>query len=255
MGIILKDNYTAPIDSIVSSVIREYDLKEAGFNIIINEGLLSEKYINKLKEKTKDERTILIGKLMRKSKELNRSLTQSFGKVRKEFIELNDISEDKILSIKKDAIFVLNDRAEKEKFRGYNFRMKNKYSSFFKLSEKEFYYSSWKRSIDIKGINDKVKEDHKDYLIERIMRIMKLNETNSKENMIKILRMFRSEYLNRELDIEYYREFNSRNMFKYNFKLGKDGVYSENVDNFMKEELDITYNYFNIIIPLISIII
>jgi hypothetical protein len=73
--------------------------------------------------------------------------------------------------------------------------------------------------------------------------------------MIKILRMFRSEYLNRELDIEYYREFNSRNMFKYNFKLGKDGVYSENVDNFMKEELDITYNYFNIIIPLISIII
>ena len=255
MSVILKDNYTAPVDSIVSSVIREYDLKEAGFNIIINEELLPEKYIEKLKEKTKDERTILIGKLMRKSKELNRNLTQSFGKIRKEFIEINDISEDRILSIKKDAIFIINDLAKTERFRGYDFRLKNKYSSFFKLSEKEFYYSSWKRSLDIKGINDKVKKDHRDYLIERIRRIMKLNETNSTENMIKILRMFRSEYLNRELDIQYYREFNSRNMFKYNFSLGKDSIYSDSIDNFMKEELDITYNYFNVIIPLISIII
>ncbi len=71
---------------LTSTPIIEYDMKEAGFSLIREYKLLSDKTIEFLLTKDKLYRTIFIGKERGKNKDFSKRLTESFVKARKLFL-------------------------------------------------------------------------------------------------------------------------------------------------------------------------
>lgn len=244
-----KDNYiNENIIYLFNNEIIEYDMREAGFSLIQEYQLLDDDTIKKLKTMSKDERKIKIGKIQIKDSKLKENLKNAFKYTRKIFFEMNSINDDDIISIKKDAIFTTKycNRTKLGKY--VEFRNKHSYTSYIRLDKKlEFYYSP--TELSVKGIgNDKV-EYHKDFLLNFINLYFKKMETSDNNEVIVFTRHFIDKYKRRELDVGYYRNFNIKSDFTvYN----DENTYMEYWDN-DKESLDISYNYFNILLKLIKI--
>jgi hypothetical protein len=175
-------------------------------------------------------------------------LSESFKDVRKLFFEFNNLETTDIVSIKKDAIFVKK-RCDVQKFGDYiNFRPKNYYSSYINLGKRlEFYYG---KELDVKGISDENLELHREYMIDFIKKFINRMETESALDVITFTKRFIDKYKRKELAIGYYRTFDSRS--KYMMLDETEGLY-QNYFEEDKDDVDITYNYFNILLKLIQI--
>ena len=98
------------IDYLFGVDICEYDIESAGLNIIKYYGLLPQDRITYLEGMSKEARNKQIGIYQRDDSVFKEALSEGFVNIRKEFFELNEIEDDDILSIKKDAIFTLDRR-------------------------------------------------------------------------------------------------------------------------------------------------
>jgi len=116
-----RDLYVQDIDYIINSNIYEYDIKRAGFNLIQYYELLDDKTIEYLASLQKDEQTRRIGLLRRDDVQLNKELSKAFENMRKKFFIDNKIKDHQVLSIKKDAIFIINKVCEKCSYRNIEF--------------------------------------------------------------------------------------------------------------------------------------
>ena len=242
-----------PNIGMIKSIIREYDMKEAGFNLIKEFELLKPSKIKYLEENfDKHERTVEIGKMQIDNGNFTRSLMNAFKEARIAFCEQNGLENEDILSIKKDAIFVIKKQCSNLKVgKNVEFSMKNRYSSYCYLNKIEFYYSVWKNEFDIKGAVDK---EHP--LLKHICSIIKLNENvNNKELIFKNLQKLRSDYLQRKLPIEFYKEINPNNGYRLLERYTKYVLYLDSIDGELLKDIDISYNYINFIIPLITILV
>lgn len=91
----------------------------------------------------------------------------------------------------------------------------------------------------IVGLNPHNIELHKDYFIALIFKIMNIVSKNNTQLTIDTLLEFYRYYVNRELDIEYYREFNLQSKFKVSSMNYIYYIDSEPID---VKSLDISYN-------------
>lgn len=243
------------IDYLFQNEIIEYDVKEAGYNIIKYYKLLSDDKIRLLDSyPTKEQRHIKIGLYQREDKEFANTLSEKFSDVRRMFFEVNNIEDSDIVSIKKDAIFIKNKYCSKCKFDNIDFRVKNRYTSYLYLDNNEFYFD--KNKVDVKGLNDDVVLKHKDYMLDFLHTFVKLVENGNNKITINRFKQFIDYYRNRELDINYYRELNKRSMFRiFDNNISEGFYYSDNESSFDDDRVDIMYNYVKYITPLISIVL
>lgn len=245
----LDDN----IDYIFNKEIIEYDIKSAGLNIIKRFKLLDENKINYLSKLEKLHRDITIGKIQRKDKEFSKALMTGFKECRRMFFDANEIEDDEVLSIKKDAIFLLR-TVKNTQFENIKFVNKNEYISYIRLGKYEIYHNSGK--IDVKGIADETLKLHEDGMLKFLNTFFVMMESEPNEKKIKkLLSEFAYEYKNMLLPMSFYREFNEKSLFKTN--IGFESGLSSYLTNINKDcdFLDISYNYLNVITPLISIVI
>lgn len=252
-----KHNYINKDITMLRSTIKEYDMEEGGFSIIKEFQLLPLKDIDYLEKNfDKKGRHIEIGKLQQNNKKLAISMMEGFIECRKIFFEENDLDENNILSIKKDAIFVFESKVNKIQFGKYiNFRPKGKYSHYIRLNNVEFYYSIWKDLLDVKGLGG-----HNHMLFDKIKYFMRVNDKLNRFDMFKVMKKFRKEYLNFDLDLEFYRELNNKSfdensqnfVFRLKSLLRQDDLILDEISDDMTDYLDISYNYVNYIIPLIN---
>lgn len=91
----------------------------------------------------------------------------------------------------------------------------------------------------IVGLDPHNIELHKDYFIALIFKIMNIVSKNNIHLVTSTLRDFYRDYVNRELNIEYYREFNLQSKFKVSSMNYIYYIDSEPVD---VKSLDISYN-------------
>lgn len=91
----------------------------------------------------------------------------------------------------------------------------------------------------IVGLDPHNIELHKDYFIALIFKIMNMVSKNNTQLTIDTLLEFYRYYVNRELDIEYYREFNLQSKFKVSSMNYIYYIDSEPID---VKSLDISYN-------------
>ena len=233
--------------------IIEYDMEEAGFSLIQEFHLLPEKKISQLKTKGKQKRKIEIGLLQRKDEKFKKELKLAFEEARKLFFEENHLEVNDILSIKKDAIFTQT-RCDVEKIgKHINFRKKHTYTSYLLLTEKkmkpiEIYYSPF--SIEIKGISNSVLSYHEEYMLTLFRKFFHRMETTDSISVISYLRRFIDKYKYRELDLGYYRNFNVLSNYTI---LGEPDVIYMEYDQKDIMDIDISYNYFHILLKLLKI--
>jgi len=236
------------IDFFINNQIIEYDIKSAGLSLAKEYKYLDNKLITKLDNMSKEERNRMMGIIKIKDKQLVKNENKALVEARKQFIELNNIEFDDIISIKKDALFVSKE-CYKLKSGEIEFIPKNKYSSYMVLNNIEFYYNRFK--LDIKGINDDMINLHEEFMLSFFKQYLQYIEMGKTNKLLDFIAGFVYRYKSRDLNIGYYREFNALSLFKLNKQTSYGTEYLINyVDEEGFKDIDIGYNFFKYLIPL-----
>ena len=245
----------------VNSNIVEWDMKRAGLNIIKEYQLLPSDTIKELEKLSKSECDIKIGKMQITDKDFSKELELKFTDVMKEFMSVNNIDDEyDVTAIKKDACFIINKKITVNEFGKYiKFVPKNAYHAYVYLKPYEIYFKR-DGDIDIKGmssdknVRNRVIELHKDGILNFIEYVIEIAETTNMDmpKIHKFLHEFVEMYKKKELEFDYYREFNVESRFRYQF-LGSE-IMADYIDESMLEKTNIEYNYKTIILPMINLI-
>ena len=234
-----------------NSSIIEYDIKH--WNIILMKyyNLYPDiKKLDRLDAMEKGKREKEVGLMQRADPELAKKLERAFNDIVTEFMQVNNLSkEDDVISIKKDAVFVVNKPVLKTEFGPVNFIPKNHYHAFIAIERLEFYIA--KDHIDVKGIGDNLYLHNNGMLavIDSLVNVIE-NEDTAALNafLISLCEMYKT----KNLDITCYREFNSKSMYKCNME--DKEMYLENIGyDYLDKYCDISYNYVNVILPLVRL--
>lgn len=219
------------IDYLFDEEIIEYDMRDAGFSLIKQFKLLPPGKIRELEQLGKGEaRHIAIGMLERDDKELSKALSSKFAEVRGIFISMNGLTDDQIVSVKKDAIYTIG-QCKRLRFGLVQFVAKNTYSSYLRfpnIQNLEIYYSS--EATDVKGMGDTATNRHRLYMLNFLRTMISLIEHKDRGCKRRIMK-FIEEYKAHELDEGYYLEFNN-----------------------LSRAINPSFNYLNVIVPLVQII-
>lgn len=244
-----KDNYlNTQIPFIFNVPITEFDMKSAGFSLIQEYHLLDDSEIDRLSRFKKETRDKEIGKmqLRKKYSMLTKDLKASFVKARELFFTINNIDPANVISIKKDAIFLLHpEQIKTTKVSTFiDFREKHTYTAYIQLQNTlEIYYSP--SQTDVKGIKHNI-DKHQDYMLAFIRQFCSKMETTNTIKTMDFIRRFIDRYKKRELDIGYYREFNPNSLF-----VTTTGETYEEYD--VVEDLDVSYNFIKVLVKLAKI--
>lgn len=249
--ILERDNWTDKSITFLISDIVEYDMKEAGFSIIKERGLLPQEQIDEIDSITdKKERKVKIGLIQRGNKKLRDDMAKGFKDFRIWFGEVNQLTDDDILSVKKDAIFVKKFCFNTEYGNHIRFVEKNTYTAFMQFGPFEFYKTD--TGIDVKGIINDNLALHEKGLLPIIFKVMTLLSQYEEESAIKYVTKIMNDYKFYRLPVECYREFNS--MSGYRIWQNDNEAVVKDVGGSYKNNLIIDYNYVNVLIPILNIV-
>lgn len=219
------------IEYLFNDDIIEYDIHDAGFSLIQQYQLLPPEKIKELERIPRGiQRHIQVGVLQRDDKEFSKRLTDKFTEVRALFMMMNQLKDDSIISVKKDAIYTIG-KVKRTTFGKVKFMEKNHYSSYIRfpdISNLELYYGE--NGIDVKGMGDAAVNRHRLYMLEFLRKLIKLIEEQDSSVKRKFMRFF-NQYKFDELDEEFYIEFNN-----------------------VSRDQNKLFNYANLLIPLLKII-
>lgn len=239
-----EKNYLNPLPYLISHHITEYDIQKANINVLYNLGLINQDYYDRLNKADRMERQIEIGYLLKYTEGLYDKLSKGIEDFRHKFFDANGIEDGDILSIKNDAIFIIDKNIKVTKFDNIVFREKNTYTSYMKLNSIEVYFENdpvdGTASLDIKGISDVNLDKHHQYMATFIADMMMYMESGDIESGLTYLGEFYNNYVDRKLDIGYYRNFNAES--DYNI-MANGTVYSVPYCNpNMARSIDISCN-------------
>lgn len=212
-----KVNYISGLKFLFSTYIREYDISKANINILYSKGVLSKDMYDKLKVATREERQITIGIMQLENKKVQNILSSGIIEAKKQLFEANNIQDNDILSIKNDAVFIINKVLSNTRFGGnIEFKLKNTFTDFIHLQGIEIYYGIDRvfktETIEIKGLG-KNKYLHDNFMTDFIIYMITELESGNVESAISSFTDFYNDYINGELNIGYYREYNSTSMY------------------------------------------
>lgn len=243
-------NYTNDyFDHLYNVEIMEYDMRNAGLSLCKLYKLLPESTIQRLERMDKLSRTIQLGIMQREDADFRKAHSQAFIDGRKLFFEANGLEEANVLSIKKDAIFTMK-RCQHVEFNELVFVNKNRYTSFYKFGQYEYYYFA--EGLDVKGISDDRLHLHADYMLSALHEFMYLMENVKIEKIIRYIKEFTYLYKTMQLSVGFYRELNSECCYRLKDFLEESYVVEEIND---KSLILPNYNFNTYLTPLIDIVL
>lgn len=235
------------IPFILNKYIREYDMSKANINILRQYGKISKDMYDTLYNAPRMVRQCTIGDMERVDPTITKIKQEGIRHYKKMFFESNNIEDSDILSIKNDAIFLINKIPTITKFGDYiEFKFKNEYTSYYNLNNIELYYYYHRMTniekLDVKGINDTNLALHDGYFLEFLLTIFQTAQIEPIDQVIQFGNKFYEEYINMKLDVNFYRNFDTECMFKIK-KLSKVFTYRLNtITNDNKYAIDGTMN-------------
>jgi hypothetical protein len=166
-------------------------------------------------------RQVEIGYLLRRDEDLNHILANGIIEYKQKLFEANNITDNRVLSIKNDAVFVMSIPLSITKFDNIEFVLKNTYSSYLKLgNDIEVYFLSnianGTMSLDIKGISDANLQLHYPCMIEVIANCMLYIEAGNINDGLMYIGSVYNDYIGKRLDPGFYRTFDYRSKFIIN---------------------------------------
>lgn len=237
-----KDNYTNQnINYIKNNLVTEYDISSAGLSILTDLNYFSDNDYNDLMSMDKLERNIIIGKELKKNNDMNTALMNGFAQVRAVFFEQNNIQDHDVLSIKKDAIFLINKdiNINGNISKHVTFNKKNTYNAYINIGRKEHYLDIEHNKLIVKKYPELVKERHKDYLFKLLKDVLFLDTQNNKDEIYKQLAMFKYKFVIYNLEKEYYRSIKTGN---YEVRLNNTLIELDDIHDNVLEDIVTGYN-------------
>ena len=239
-----EKNYTVNLGYLFNNYIREYDISKANINVLFAKGAIDQDTYIKLFNADKMQRQVYIGMMIKNNENIQEVLSEGIIEYKKKFFEANGITDNDVISIKNDAVFILNKKPQILNFDNITFVHKNTYTSFMRINELEFYYGNDMHNevIDIKGIKDTDLEMYHMDFLNIVIEFFRHIQKNGPEITLQYITSVIHSYLNLELPINAYRRFRSSNDFALNALTTAYGVtwLPDNMQN--KRSVDITYN-------------
>lgn len=239
-----EKNYTINLNYLFNNYIREYDISKANISILYSKNVISDKLYWDLYNAERMKRQVYIGKLIQQNPNVQEILSDGIIEYKQKFFESNDIEDSDIISIKNDAVFVLNKVPRILNFGKVTFVHKNTYTSFMRLNELEVYYgnSSEQQVIDVKGIKDQDLEQYHLSFLDIIITFLEYIQRNPQQALEYITSII-FHYLNRELPIEVYRRFRSTNDYLLLTNISGYSVYQLDDNKANKDIISIDHNF------------
>ena len=248
-----KTFWTAPLDYVTSTYIREYDISKANINVLLKLGLINQEQYNYFYRLNKQAREVMVGYFLQEHKDdkYGQQLIKGIREERRLFFEANDIQDYEVLSIKNDAVFLIEKVPSVTRFDGIEFINKETFTSFYKLDRKfnkEMYYKldipNDIEILEIKGMSDKAYKEHEPYMIDFLKVLFGTIETTDISEALNLLQIFSDRYIKHELDIGYYKRFDSISGYDTVIKTTLGDMYNI---NYLAEKdrgiIEIGYNY------------
>lgn len=251
MAILPGLQWTCDADALVGVQINEIDMVSAGMTVIKLERLLTPSQIKKLEALPKGLVSVVIGKMSRKQefRGLSDKITQGIRRRVEAMLEYNGITEDRIVSVKRDAVFVTGPTPSGMVLPdGTRFKLKASYTCFAKFGNVEVYCVPRRKTADLKGIAPENRDMHMPFIVRMIMDVLGMMERGDLVEAADTLRQFREDYVSRKLPMGFYREFNSGS--SYTARVGRRLFQFDGEADLAPENIDISYNLLNVIVPL-----
>ncbi len=245
------------IQYLINKDIKEWDIKRAGLHALYYLKKISKETFESWLKKDKHWVSVYIGNNLASTK---KEQDDCIADIVERFLDVNSISEDKIISRKNDALFLFDTKIKNNQIDIFSFIAKNSYTSYYKVMGREYYYNSKKDVIDIKGIDDRFYKNHP--LIPYITNIMNYYELLDKgfvkyDEVYRAVHSFRDSYCKGLLPLKCYSEIAGYEN-PYAVKSNITGTIIKCADigiiDKEKDELVINGNFALFIAPLISIL-
>ncbi len=241
--------FIAPINYIFGQTISEYDMSKANITVLRAFDHITQEEYDYLYGLPKDSREYEIGMRIRVNNEIQKYIDDGISYSKKRFLEENNIDLNSILRIANDSFYIVSPyKCNNLQFLGPNnktvitFSHKHTYNVFMKLHGNLFFCNTLGEyyDIDVKGISDAQLLLHEKFLT-FIADISNDFLIGGKQIAIRNFNDFYNQYMNRELEIDYYREFRAGGGFRYNLG-GNSYVLQTPPSNFGCYKIDISYN-------------
>lgn len=261
-----RTSYRAPIDYCINRIY-EYDIRMANVSMLREKKYLSKDTLDKLSQQPKQVRERSIGMMIRDQKQRGKSkinliIKKGILRSREKLFQENGIQDEEVLSIKNDAVFVIGRKLRHTKFGEVEFVLKNTFSAYHLINGIEFYYDGKRGKFVVKGISDEIIEhpDHQNGMLKFLAEVMKYLIYDRKDDLRKYLIQFSDQYKSRKLPHMYYREMNSENIYRDKSTISYKDADSRKeiflnydmVNDDMRGDLNITFNYKFYILPIIQ---
>ena len=242
------------IDLYVGDLI-EYDMKDGGLNILREYKLLPPYMIEKIAAIPKGhERNRFVGNLKHdpQYKEIPRIQNEKFKELRIRFGEQNELANEDIFAVRKDAIFTKR-YCYNTKIGDYiEFREKNKYDAMMRLGRLEFYWNRTSPTMDVKGLPDEAVEKHTLYMNRVILKFISYLASFDEEGARKYIVSVIDKYKYGELDPGYYRTYD--NKAGYQMIINGEVHVIENIGPSQILATNIGYNFNEILVPMLRMV-
>ena len=255
--IIDRVNYVTDETYIQFPYLWEYDISKANITMLRIYGLLDDSEYHDYVYMDKRTREIDIGKRIAEEKGADtkkhpsiteQTIKKGIMEAKHRFLEVNQINETDIVRIANDSILfckppgnpiknaiVLNEKHAVE------FKLSARGTSFIKLGKVWILFDSESMNAEIKGISKENQHLHANFL-GAICEVLFLLERMPKKQTLYRFNSLYKKYIERELDISFYREFNADSA--YRIKSNTEIKYG--IKTLMKyipiDYIDISYN-------------
>lgn len=198
------------IEYIFHGNIMECDMCEASVQLSDVFNLLPKDKVEQLKLLSKKERVKMVGCIQRDDPEFSKRLHEHLMSVRKDFIALNKISDDDIVCLNHDAIFINTNKKLINKVDNIEFKIKHTWNSYIRYNNIEMYYNDLNGTITYKNIPSDVLACHTIGLCRHFVKLFCMLE-NYDEDVLQYLSRFQQQYLQNKLSDSYYIPFGKPN--------------------------------------------
>lgn len=216
-------NYLTDRKMIYGVTIYEYDIRQANINVLYSYNKISYEEYRRLSESDKNYREITIGKMLAYQSDIYTTIDYGIKEAKKQLILTNHISNENIVRIVNDAVYIISPYPLKytkfqlnpQKDHEVEFVCKNCFHSFLQLRDISIFVSVMDDdtiNVDVKGLG-KYTNLHESFL-EFLVDIMLYKERMDTRSTAQAFIKFYENYIKLKLDISYYREFNPGSSYR-----------------------------------------
>ena len=251
--LVRNQNYISP-SRYISGRIIEYDIKSANISTLRQGNHITEEDYQYLSNLPKQQREIEIGLRIKNDPSVYTKIQAGIKDAKEALVKYNNLTEDNIVRIANDAVYINSGiDLQYTQFGDYIKFVPKSISNIYLRLNKIIVLLGFKEdgniNVDVKGIGDNNSLLHENYMINTIVTCIVYLERAGIQEAVGYLSDLCAHYVNYDLPVGYYREFNASSCYRIKTPFGTfdpfngDTFGADNVNEMDKYCLDINYNY------------